>query len=63
MAKKIKKKLYFLVATYFVWWAKVVLQRWQPKIILVTGSTGKTTLFYLLKAQLGEEAEFADGAN
>lgn len=63
MAKKIKKKLYFLVATYFVLWAKVVLQRWQPKIILVTGSTGKTTLFYLLKAQLGEEAEFADGAN
>ncbi len=63
MAKKIKKKFYFLVAAYFIFWAKIVLHRWQPKIILVTGSTGKTTLFYLLKAQLGEAAEFAENAN
>lgn len=63
MAKKFKKKFYFLVAAYFVFWAKLVLYRWRPKIILITGSTGKTTLFYLLKAQLGEQAEFAENAN
>ncbi len=61
--KKIKRSLYFLVANYFVFWAKLVLIRWRPKVIVVTGSTGKSTLFYLLKAQLGEVAEFADDAN
>lgn len=63
MLKKLKKKLYFLVASYFVFWAKLVLRKWQPKIIVVTGSTGKTTLFSLLRSQLSEEAEFADKAN
>lgn len=63
MVKKFKKKFYFLVASYFVFWASLVLKKWRPRIVVVTGSTGKTTLFYLLQAQLGEAARFAYDAN
>ncbi len=63
MVKKFKKIFYFFVAAYFAFWAKKVLKKWQPRIIVVTGSTGKTTLFTLLHAQLGQVAEFAKDAN
>jgi UDP-N-acetylmuramoyl-tripeptide--D-alanyl-D-alanine ligase len=61
--RTIKRKIYFLVATYFALWAKVFLHRWKPMIITVTGSSGKTTLLHLLEAQLGNLAVFSHHAN
>jgi len=48
-------KLYFWLAKYFRFFARPVLEKWQPKIVVVTGSAGKSTAlsyFYeLLKTQ------------
>lgn len=63
MLTKLKKRLYFIVARYFVFWAKFVLKRWQPRVIVLTGSSGKTTLMHLLEAQLGKEAYYSHLAN
>lgn len=63
MLEKLKARLYFLVASYFAFWARILLHRWQPVIILVTGSSGKTTLFHLLEAQLSKQCLFAHEAN
>jgi UDP-N-acetylmuramoyl-tripeptide--D-alanyl-D-alanine ligase len=63
MFKEIKERSYFLLANYFAFWAKFVLKRWQPTVILITGSSGKTTVFSLLKTQLVGIAEFAENAN
>ncbi len=63
MWEKFKEKMYFVGAHYFAFWAKIILKKWRPKIILVTGSAGKTTLFCLLEAQMKEKADFAYHAN
>lgn len=63
MWEKFKTKSYFFVASYFAFWARIFLHRWQPIIILVTGSSGKTTLFHLLEAQLSQQCLFAHEAN
>ncbi len=63
MIQKIKQKLYFPVAAYFRFWAKIQLTRWHPRVVLVTGSSGKTTLLHLLEAQLGELALYSHHAN
>lgn len=60
---KVKKKLYFLVASYFKFWASLSFKRWQPRVIAVTGSVGKTTLLNLLEVQLGERAHYSHNAN
>lgn len=44
-------------------WALIKLKRWHPKIIVVTGSAGKTTLLHLLEAQLGDDAHYSHHAN
>ncbi|MBQ6450261.1 hypothetical protein IJJ08_05190 [bacterium] len=59
----LKKKFYLIVASYFAFWARLVLHSWQPEVILVTGSSGKTTVFRLLEAQLGSKAEYAYHSN
>lgn len=59
----LKKHLYFFVAWYFRFFAVLRLNRWSPKIILVTGSNGKTTLLHLLAAQLGGLARYTFHAN
>jgi len=59
----LKKKLYFIVAAYFRFWARFVLERWQPRIIVVTGSNGKTTLLNLIESQLGDKAVYSHKAN
>lgn len=51
----LKKKLYFLVAKYFQFWAKMVLKKWNPFIIAVVGSAGKTSTLYLISHVLGEK--------
>src|SRR5579864_8455736 len=63
MLHALKKRLYFVVAAYFAFWAKFVLRRWQPRIILITGSSGKTTVLHLVEAQLGDQAMYSHQAN
>ncbi len=60
---RLKKKLYFRVAGYFGFFAKKVLKKWKPHIIVVTGSSGKTTALNMLEAQLGDKAVFSHHAN
>ncbi len=52
-----------MVARYFRFWAKIKLKRWNPKVIAITGSAGKTTLLHLVEAQLGGEAHYSHHAN
>lgn len=59
----VKGRLYFLVAGYFAFWAGIMLRRWRPKMVVITGSTGKTTAFGLVEAQLGETAKYSHDAN
>src|SRR5665213_364506 len=63
MIHAIKKRLYFVAASYFAFWAKLVLRRWCPQIIVITGSSGKTTTLHLLEAQLGDKAIYSHHAN
>lgn len=63
MIAKIKKSLYFPVASYFRFFAAIRLKRWNPKIIVVTGSNGKTTLLHLIESQIGEKARYSHHAN
>lgn len=59
----LKKKAYLVVARYFRWWANKALLRWQPRIIAVTGSVGKTTMLHLIEQQLGKRAHYSHNAN
>lgn len=63
MVRWIKRKLYFSIANYFRFFAQIQLFLWKPRIILVTGSGGKTTLLHLLESQIGEEARYSHHAN
>lgn len=36
---------------------------WKPKIIVITGSSGKTTLLHLIESQLGDRAKYSHKAN
>ncbi len=63
MIKQIKNKLYFFVAHYFKFFAQIRLAKWQPKVVVVTGSNGKTTLLHLIESQLGERARYSHHAN
>lgn len=44
-------------------WARLSLRRWNPRIISVTGSVGKTSMLHLLNSQLGKRAHVSFGAN
>jgi UDP-N-acetylmuramoyl-tripeptide--D-alanyl-D-alanine ligase len=59
----LKRRFYFVGAKYFAFFARFVLRRWQPTIITVIGSSGKTTLLHLIEAQLGEKAVYSHRAN
>lgn len=63
MIKIIKKLLYFPIAYYFRFFAKIQLKRWKPKIIVVTGSSGKTTLLHLIESQIQDKAKYSHLAN
>lgn len=63
MLQTIKRRLYFLVARYFLFWAKIQILIWHPKVIVVTGSSGKTTTMHLLESQLGDSAHYSHHAN
>jgi UDP-N-acetylmuramyl pentapeptide synthase len=63
MLRRFKRALYFPVAQYFRFWARIQLKRWNPRVILVTGSSGKTTLLHLLESQMGSAAHYSHKAN
>mgnify|MGYP001619921753 CR=1 FL=1 len=44
--------LYFLIGRYFAFLASIVLFRWRPRIIAVTGSAGKSTAVDLISSVL-----------
>lgn len=60
---KLKKLFYFPVAAYFRFFASLQLSLWRPRIIVITGSSGKTTLLHLVESQLGETARYSHHAN
>lgn len=60
---KIKQSLYFPVASYFRFFAKFKLARWNPRIVVITGSSGKTTLMNMAVAQFKKGAEYSHHAN
>ena len=62
-AAKFKKRFYFAVARYFRYFANLVLRRWQPRIIAVTGSAGKTTMMMMLEHEIGKKAHYSHDAN
>jgi UDP-N-acetylmuramoyl-tripeptide--D-alanyl-D-alanine ligase len=63
MLRKLKNTLYFLVASYFRFFARIRLARWNPRIVVVTGSNGKTTTLNLIEVQLGNAARYSHDAN
>lgn len=63
MVKWLKQKLYFVVASYFRFFARIQLAHWKPRIVVITGSSGKTTLLHMVEAQLGERAVYSHHAN
>lgn len=63
MLGKIKRILYFPIAYYFRFFAQIQLSLWKPTIVVVTGSSGKTTLLHLLESQIGGEARYSHQAN
>lgn len=63
MITGIKQLFYFPIAYYFRFWAKIQLSLWKPRIIVVTGSSGKTTLLHLIESQLGSIAKYSHLAN
>lgn len=60
---KIKKKFYFIVASYFRFFANFAFRRWHPRVIAITGSVGKTTMLNLVECTLGDKAHYSHDAN
>ncbi|MBR3385983.1 hypothetical protein IKG68_00190 [Candidatus Saccharibacteria bacterium] len=59
----LKKRFYFVAADYFRFFAKMILKRWKPRIIAVTGSAGKTTMLNMLEHEIGKDAHYSHDAN
>lgn len=60
---KLKKRFYFVAAKYFRHFADRALKRWQPRVIAITGSAGKTTMLHLLEHEMGNRAHYSHDAN
>lgn len=60
---KFKKRFYFVGAKYFRHFANMVLKRWNPRIIAITGSAGKTTMLNLVEHEMGDRAHYSHDAN
>ena len=63
VVSKVKRKLYFVGARYFRYFANISLKRWKPRIFAITGSAGKTTMLHLLEFELGKKAHYSHDAN
>ena len=60
---KFKKRFYFAVAKYFRHFADMSYKRWNPRVIAVTGSAGKTTMMTMLEHEIGKKAHYSHDAN
>ena len=60
---RLKKRLYFIVASYFRFFADRAFRRWHPRVIAVTGSVGKTTMLHLIEQELERKAHYSHDAN
>ncbi len=60
---KLKKRFYFVVAKYFRHFADRAFKRWNPRVIAVTGSAGKTTMMTMLEHEIGKKAHYSHNAN
>lgn len=58
-----KKRFYFVVAKYFRHFANKAYKRWNPRVIAITGSAGKTTMMMMLEHEIGKKAHFSHDAN
>lgn len=58
-----KRLFYFPLANYFRFFAQIRLNLWKPRIIVLTGSSGKTTLLHLIESQIGDRAKYSFRAN
>ena len=63
MIRKVKDFLYFTIARYFRFFARIRLRRWNPRIAVITGSNGKTMALHLTEVQLGASARYSFLAN
>lgn len=63
MLRKIKDILYFTIAGYFRFFARIRLAAWKPRVVVITGSNGKTTALHLLETQLDGAAKYSHNAN
>ncbi|MBQ3306002.1 hypothetical protein IJH02_01000 [Candidatus Saccharibacteria bacterium] len=63
LTAKLKKRFYFIAAAYFRFFANFAFKRWNPRVIAITGSVGKTTMLHLVEAELGKEAHYSHDAN
>ncbi len=63
MYSKFKKRFYFVFANYFRFFADKVYKRWNPRVIAITGSAGKTTMLNLLEHEMGKKAHYSHDAN
>lgn len=61
--RRLKQLLYFPLARYFGFFAAIQLRRWKPRIVVITGSNGKTTTLEMVKSQLGDRVNYSDKAN
>lgn len=61
--RNIKKKFYFVAAGYFRFFANRAFKRWNPRVIAITGSVGKTTMLHLIEQELGKKAHYSHDAN
>ena len=63
LIENIRLKVYGLLVSYFMFWASISLRRWRPRVIVVTGSVGKTILLHILAEQFDDQAHCSFGAN
>ncbi len=63
MFRTLKRLFFFPVAYYFVFFARIKFNRWRPRVIVLTGSSGKTTLLSFVESQLLEKAKYSHHAN
>lgn len=61
--KRIKDLFFFPIASYFKFWAMIRFKKWSPRVIVITGSSGKTTLFKMVESQLDDIAHYSHHAN
>ncbi len=60
---RFKKRFYFIAARYFRFFANRAFKRWNPRVIALTGSAGKTTMLHLVEFELEKKAHYSHDAN